>query len=67
MDNVELLVKVLLIAGALNWGLVAAFDFDLVTFLTSFIPDNKENFLNSDRLVKLIVGGAGLAAIAYMY
>lgn len=43
----------LLVAGGLNWGLVALFNFDLVTFLSFGVT-----FI--DILVKSLVGLAGL-------
>lgn len=52
MISLALLVSILLIAGALNWGLVAYNGMDLVTMATGGgMPD---------RLVKYLVAVAGL-------
>lgn len=52
MKALDVLAAILVIIGALNWGLVGAAQFDLVTFLfgTSIIT----------RLVFIVVGLAGL-------
>lgn len=47
------LVGLLVIIGALNWGLVGAFQFNLVTTLVGSIP-------KAERIVYILVGIAGL-------
>jgi uncharacterized membrane protein YuzA (DUF378 family) len=53
-DLVGFLVKVLLIAGAVNWGLVAYSGTDLVTLVVGYGDIN--------RIIKLIIGLAGVIA-----
>lgn len=45
--------KLLLIVGGLNWGLIAFFDYNLVTDL----------FGNSEDVVRAVYGAVGLAAV----
>ena len=55
MKKVEMIVAILVILGALNWGLVGLFDFDLVGFaFGSFLID---------RLVYILIGIAGIYQI----
>lgn len=56
-DMLSYVVQVLLIAGALNWGLVAFNGMDLVKMLVG----------NFDVYVKFIVAAAGIYAIYDMY
>lgn len=37
-DPVKMIAYILVLVGALNWGLVGAFQFDLVQFLLGSIP-----------------------------
>lgn len=61
--NYDLIVALLVIVGALNWGLVAGMDFDLVSFLTSWeSPELKQSMYSPERLAKILVGLAGVAA-----
>lgn len=58
-DLLELLVKVLLIAGALNWGAVATVGTDLVQVAVGYGQVN--------RFIKIAVGAAGvLAALDFL-
>ncbi|MBA3757830.1 DUF378 domain-containing protein [Candidatus Saccharibacteria bacterium] len=49
--------KLLLLAGGLNWGLIAFFDYNLVTDL----------FGSSEDTVRIIYGAIGLAAVWLAY
>jgi uncharacterized membrane protein YuzA (DUF378 family) len=62
MDFVSILFKVLLIAGALNWGSIALGGPDFVKQLamTLEIPE-------LDQYIKIIVGIAGLYGIYELY
>ena len=53
MDYLTVIVQILLVAGAINWGLVALNDMDIVDMLTG--GPNKIS-----QIVKLVVGAAGL-------
>ncbi len=53
MKTLQLVCAVLLIVGGLNWGLVAAFDFDLVAQL----------FGAGSTLARLVYGLVGLSAV----
>lgn len=53
-DLVKLLVQILLIAGALNWGSIALVGTDIVR--------SAVGFGKMDRLIKLAVGAAGVIA-----
>jgi len=64
MDIFELIIQLLLIAGAINWGLVAIFNFDLVTYLTSWEPKNV--MWTFERIIKIAVGVAGILALFYL-
>jgi uncharacterized membrane protein YuzA (DUF378 family) len=63
MCNISLLDKmsfVLVIIGAINWGIFGLFNFDLVHFIFSF----------SDMLVRaiyILVGLAGVNLIRFLY
>ena len=58
MKAVNTIVLVLIIIGALNWGLIALFSFDLVAWLFG-------NMTFLSRLVYGLVGLAGLWAITF--
>jgi uncharacterized membrane protein YuzA (DUF378 family) len=58
MDYLKMLISILLIAGAINWGLVAYNGMDLVTIGSQAIGQPQ-----ADRMVKLTVGAAGLYAL----
>lgn len=53
MRSIDVLAAVLLVVGGLNWGLVAAADFDLVASL----------FGAGTPLARVVYGLVGLAAI----
>jgi uncharacterized membrane protein YuzA (DUF378 family) len=50
---INMFAIILVIIGAINWGLIAINGFDLVTFITPDYPQ-------IERLIKLIVGIAGI-------
>ena len=58
MKVLNTIVLVLVIIGALNWGLIALFSFDLVAWLFG-------NMTMLSRLVYGLVGLAGLWAITF--
>ena len=60
-EIINLIVILLVIVGAINWGLVAINEFDLVAYITPDYPQ-------IERLIKLLVGIAGIyfAYITYM-
>ena len=61
MDTVKIIntiVLIIVMVGAINWGLVAGFNFDLV----EAISYNNENI---EKIIKIIVGVAGIYG-AYM-
>lgn len=60
--TMELVVKVLLIAGAVNWGLIAAADLDIVQALFGKIEFEIFGF-TVEKIVKLLVGIAGFLAL----
>lgn len=57
MKLLKLLTKVLLVVGGLNWGLVGAFDFDLVATLFG-------DMTTLSRTVYILVGVAAVQAAA---
>ena len=60
-EIVKKLVYVLLIAGAINWGLVAYNGTDIVRLLA-----NTVGYLPLDRYLKIAVGIAGLIALYHL-
>lgn len=54
------LIYALVIIGAINWGLVGAFKFDLVAYLFG-------NMTYLTRLIYILVGLAGLAKLRYLF
>lgn len=59
MRIVDIIVAVLILIGALNWGLVGLFDFDLVSFIFSG--------LYLDRVIYIIVGAAGVYRLVSIF
>lgn len=55
MKNIELIATVLLLIGGLNWGLVGAFDYNLVTQL-----------LGDGTATRVVYGLVGLGALYHM-
>lgn len=60
METIEKIALVFTIIGALNWGLIGLFDFNLVTTLFQ-----EGSFLT--RLVYIIVGICGLVNIVILF
>ncbi|UFJ40928.1 DUF378 domain-containing protein [Brevibacillus humidisoli] len=58
MDKLALLLVVI---GALNWGLIGLFQFDLVAFLFG----GQESWIS--RIVYILVGVAGIYAIRFFF
>jgi uncharacterized membrane protein YuzA (DUF378 family) len=58
MNVLSTIVLVLLIVGALNWGLVGLFSFDLVAGVFGKLPI-------LTRLIYIVVGLAGIYAIVF--
>jgi uncharacterized protein len=56
MKTIDILAAVLLVVGGLNWGLVAAADFDLVAAL----------FGSGTALARVVYGLVGLSAVYQM-
>jgi uncharacterized membrane protein YuzA (DUF378 family) len=53
MKIVNLIAQILIVVGAINWGLVGAFDFNLVSTLFGGMPA-------LENIVYILVGIAGL-------
>jgi uncharacterized membrane protein YuzA (DUF378 family) len=58
MDYLQMLISLLIIVGAINWGLVAYNGTDLVTIGAGVVGQPQ-----LERIVKLTVGVAGLYAL----
>lgn len=61
MDTLDSLALILVIVGALNWGLIGIFDFDLVASL--FGGQNAA----LSKLIYSLVGLAGLYSITFLF
>lgn len=57
MKALHMISFILVIVGALNWGLVGAFDFNLVTWLLGSMPA-------LERVVYVLVGLAAIYEVA---
>ena len=55
MKNIELIATILLLVGGLNWGLVGAFDYNLVTQL-----------LGDGTATRVVYGLVGLGALYHL-
>ena len=60
METIEKIALVFTIIGALNWGLIGLFDFNLVTMLFQ-----EGSFLT--RLIYIIIGICGLLNIVILF
>jgi hypothetical protein len=60
METVQMIGIILAAVGALNWGLVGLFKFDLVAFITGGNSFGKVNLLS--RSIYVIVAAAGVVA-----
>lgn len=56
--NLDLIAKILLVIGGLNWGLIGAFNFDLVNLIFSFSG-------LVERIVYILVGLSALYALTW--
>jgi|SRR5690606_32033680 len=61
MDTLKKIALTLVIIGAINWGLIGLFDFDLVATLFG----GQDALLS--RIVYSLVGLAGLLSIPYLF
>lgn len=61
--NVSLVATVLVVVGALNWGLVGFFNYDLVAKLADLVLDGN-SAVNAARVVYAVVGLAGAYKLA---
>lgn len=64
MEVVWVIAIILAAVGALNWGLVGLFSFDLVAAVTGAGKFGEANPLS--RIVYLLVGAAGVTALVYL-
>lgn len=60
MDVIKGIASILIIVGAINWGLVGLFNFDLVEFLFK----GKDKLIS--RIVYSLIGLAGLYTLLYL-
>ncbi len=61
MEVVQIIAIVLAAVGALNWGLVGLFNFDLVAFVAGGSKFGEVNLLS--RIVYILVAIAGIVAL----
>lgn len=61
MDIFRGVCIILAAVGALNWGLVALFKFDLVAFIAGGLKFGEVNIVS--RLIYIIVAAAGVVAL----
>jgi uncharacterized membrane protein YuzA (DUF378 family) len=60
MISLYIVCLVLVIVGALNWGLVGAANFNLVSSVHSLVSSNPSTVNMANRVVYVIVGAAAL-------
>jgi uncharacterized membrane protein YuzA (DUF378 family) len=60
MISLYIVCLVLVIVGALNWGLVGAANFNLVSSLTSLVSSSPTTVNMVNRTVYVVVGAAAL-------
>ena len=60
MISLYIVCLVLVIVGALNWGLVGAANFNLVSTLTSLVSSDPSTVSTANRVVYVLVGAAAL-------
>ena len=60
MEVIQIVALMLAVVGALNWGLVGLFKFDLVAFVAGGKSFGQVNPFS--RVIYLLVGAAGLVA-----
>jgi hypothetical protein len=61
METVQIIGIILAAVGALNWGLVGLFKFDLVAFISGGNSFGKVNLIS--RTIYVIVAAAGVVAV----
>ena len=61
MAEIQIAAIVLAAVGAVNWGLVALFNFDLVAFVAGGMKFGERNLLS--RLVYVLVAIAGVVSL----
>ena len=61
MHIIQKIALVLVIIGAVNWGLVGIFNFNLVAFLFDGISEV------ISRIIYIVVGVAGLVSLTYLF
>ena len=61
MEAVQLLAIILAAVGALNWGLVALFKFDLVAFVAGGLKFGDVNIFS--RIVYILVAVSGIVSL----
>jgi uncharacterized membrane protein YuzA (DUF378 family) len=62
MDTVQIVITIVLIVAALNWGLVAYNGTDLVKILLNGVQRPEY-----EKHVKLAIGAVGVAAVYFLY
>ena len=60
MEAIQIIGIILAVVGALNWGLVGLFKFDLVAFIAGGNSFGKVNLIS--RTIYVIVAAAGVVA-----
>lgn len=60
MISLYIVCLVLVIVGALNWGLVGAANFNLVSTIHSLVSSNPSTVNMANRVVYVLVGAAAL-------
>ena len=60
MPSLYIVCLVLVILGALNWGLVGSVNFNLVSSVHSLVSSNPSTVQTMNRVVYVVVGAAAL-------
>lgn len=60
MISLYIVCLILVIVGALNWGLVGAANFNLVSSITSLVSSNPSTVNMANRVVYVLVGASAL-------
>lgn len=61
MHIIQKIALVLVIVGAINWGLIGIFNFNLVGFLFDGISEV------ISRIIYIVVGVSGLVSLTYLF
>ena len=61
MEIIQLIALILAVVGALNWGLVGLFKFDLVAFIAGGMKYGEVNPLS--RIIYILVAIAGVVSL----